>query len=87
MWESFYRIFNYYFNIACQKVRRNICVPKFPRIHKDAVTAKTRLKELYNLYRQSGIQEHGDIYEAYKKECNYKNSKIKLLSEHYDQLK
>jgi type IV secretory pathway TrbF-like protein len=47
-----------------------ISVPKIPWISKDTVIAKTRLKELYNLYRQSGIQEHRDHYKAYKKEYN-----------------
>jgi hypothetical protein len=32
--------------------------------------ARAKLKDLYNLYMQSKIQEHRDIYKAYKKKHN-----------------
>jgi hypothetical protein len=70
-WDSFYSIYNFHFNIVCPKVRRNIVSTlKSPWINKDAVIARTKLKDLYNLYMQSKIQEHRDIYKAYKKEYN-----------------
>jgi hypothetical protein len=41
-WDSFYSIFNYYFNVACPKVRTNIASAlKVPWINKDAVIART----------------------------------------------
>jgi hypothetical protein len=39
-------------------------------MNKDAVIARTKLKDLHNLYMQSKIQEHRDIHKAYKKEYN-----------------
>jgi hypothetical protein len=35
-----------------------------------AVIARANLMDLYNLYMQSKIQEHREIYKAYKKEYN-----------------
>jgi hypothetical protein len=68
-WDPFYSIFNYHFNIARPKVRRNIVSTlKSPWINKDAIIAWAKLKDLYNLYMQSKIQEHRDIYKAYKKD-------------------
>jgi hypothetical protein len=53
-WDSFYSIFNYHFNIACPKVRRNIVSSlKSPCINKDAVIPRAKLKD-----------------KAYKKEYN-----------------
>jgi hypothetical protein len=43
---------------------------KSPWINKDAIIARANLKDLYNLYRQSKIQEHRYIYKAHKKEYN-----------------
>jgi hypothetical protein len=63
--------FNYYFNISCPKVRRNTAsASKVPWINKDAVTSRTKLKDLYDLYMHSKIQEYRDIYKACKKEYN-----------------
>jgi hypothetical protein len=68
-WDSFYSIFKYHFNIACPKVRRNIVSTlKSPWINIDAVIVRAKLKDLYNLYMQSKIQEYRDIYKAYKKD-------------------
>jgi hypothetical protein len=53
-WDTFYTTFNYYFNIACPKVRRNVTrTVKAPWINKDIVIAKNQLKDLYNNYRLS----------------------------------
>jgi hypothetical protein len=43
---------------------------KSPWINRDANVARANLKDLYNLYRQCKIQEHRDIYKAYKKQYN-----------------
>jgi hypothetical protein len=62
---------NYYFNIACPKVRRNIAsASKVPWINKDAAIERTKLKDLYYLYMQSKIKEYRDIYKACEKEYN-----------------
>jgi hypothetical protein len=56
-WDSFYSIFNYYFNVAYPKVRRNIISSlNVPWINNDVITARTKLKNLYDLYVQSMIQ-------------------------------
>jgi hypothetical protein len=61
----------FYFNIAYPKIRKNIVGTfKSPWINKDAIIARAKLKDLYNLYMQSKTQEHRDIYKAYKKEYN-----------------
>jgi hypothetical protein len=58
-----YTTFDYYFNIACPKVRRIITrAVKAPGINKDRVTAKTQLKDLYNIYRLSDT----GIWDAYR---------------------
>jgi hypothetical protein len=47
-WDS-YSIFNYHFNIACPKVRRNIVTTlKSLSINKDSVIARANLMDLYN---------------------------------------
>jgi hypothetical protein len=57
--------FRTHINIACPKVRRNIVSTlKSSWINKDAVMARAKLKDLHNLYMQSKIQEHRDIYKA-----------------------
>jgi hypothetical protein len=46
-WDSFYSIFNYHFNIACPKVRRNIVSTlKSPWINKDAIIARARFRNI-----------------------------------------
>jgi exonuclease III len=45
-WDSIYSIFNYSFNIACPKVRRNNVSIVSPWINKDAVIARAKLKDL-----------------------------------------
>jgi hypothetical protein len=56
-WNYFYSIFNYYFNLACPKVRRNIVSSlNFPCINKDVIAARTKQKNLYDLCMQSKIQ-------------------------------
>jgi hypothetical protein len=57
-WERVINIkwdtFNYYFNIACTKVRINITrTMKAPWINKNIVIAKNQLKDLYNISRLS----------------------------------
>ncbi|PNF31582.1 hypothetical protein B7P43_G00791 [Cryptotermes secundus] len=70
-WNSFYGIFNYYFNIACPKVRRNFAsVNKATWINKDVVIARTKLRNLYDLYIQCKSQEYKNVYKAYKKVYN-----------------
>jgi hypothetical protein len=84
-WESVYSTFNNYFNIACPTVTRNIIrVPEVYWINKDTVIAKTRLKELYNPYRQSWIQELRHIYKAYMCKKQY-NVIIKMAKSNYFQ--
>jgi hypothetical protein len=41
-----------------------------PWINNDVIRARTKLKNLYDLYMQSKIQEHRGKYKAYKKEYN-----------------
>jgi hypothetical protein len=56
-WDTFYTTFNYYFNIACPKLRRNITrTVKARWINKDIVIAKNQLKDLYNIYRLSATR-------------------------------
>jgi hypothetical protein len=67
--EPLCSIFSYYFNLACSKVRRNIVrSSNVPWINNDAISARAKLKSLYDLYMQSKTQEHGNKYKAYKKE-------------------
>jgi hypothetical protein len=67
-WNSFYSIFNYYFNIACPMARRNVAsAKKATWINKDVVIARTKLRNLYDLYIQCKSQEYKKMYEAYKK--------------------
>jgi hypothetical protein len=64
-WDSFYSIFNFRFNIASPKIRKNIVSTfKSPWINRDAVIARENLKDLYSLHMQSKIQEH----KSYRKE-------------------
>jgi hypothetical protein len=81
------RIFNYYFNLACPKVRRNIVSSSnVPWINNKVITVRTILKILYDLYMESKIQEHRDKYQAYKKGiqwCN-KNCKKQTHSVYYN---
>jgi hypothetical protein len=70
-WDTFYTTFDYYLNIASPKVRRNIIrAVKVPWINKDIVIAKKQLKDLYNIYRLSQIQEYRDAYKICKNEYN-----------------
>jgi hypothetical protein len=67
-WDAFYSIFNYYFDIVWPKVRRNIAnAMKATRLKKDAVIARTKLRDWHDLYIQSNKQEYRDIYKACKK--------------------
>jgi hypothetical protein len=64
-------IFSHYFNLACSKVRRNIIrSSNVPWVNNDVITARAKLKSLYDLYMQSKIQEHRNKYKAYKQEYN-----------------
>jgi hypothetical protein len=69
-WISFYSIFNYYFNIACPKVRQNIASAKKASWINKVVKARIKLRNLYDLYLLHKSQEHKDIYKTYKREYN-----------------
>jgi hypothetical protein len=70
-WYTFYTTFDYYFNTACLKVKRNIIrAVKVPWINKDIVIAKKQSKDLYNIYWLSQIQEYRDAYKVCKKGYN-----------------
>jgi hypothetical protein len=61
-WHSFHSIFNYYFNIAYPKARRNlVSASKAPWINKEVLKVRTKLKKLYDHYMQSKIQVDKDI--------------------------
>jgi hypothetical protein len=60
-WNSFYSIFNYYFNLACPKLDEILLSSSnVPSINNDVITARTKPKNLYeyDLSMQSKIHEH-----------------------------
>jgi exonuclease III len=68
-WNSFYSTFNYYYNLACPKVRRNMGIDKKPCwINKDVRVAREILRNRYDLYIRFKSYELKNNYKLYKKE-------------------
>jgi hypothetical protein len=50
--------------------KKDVSSLNVPWINNNVITARTKLKNLYDLYLQSELREHRDKYKVYKKEYN-----------------
>lgn len=68
-WDKFYTIFNYNFNIACPIYSKSIkSTPMRQWINKDVTEAKLKLKEYYDQYMKTKLEDDKKVYLTYKKE-------------------
>jgi hypothetical protein len=82
MWEKFYYTFNFYFNRACPIINKKISnTPNYKWINNKVTEASSKLKFLYNMYKETVTKANKQIHITFKRKykCIVKTSKDKFV--------